>query len=174
MPTYRQYGMRYARTCIDGQDVHLGVYNSTESRNKYDQLVADWLMKEAAKTPAPAASRTLLEVIGLYLAHNKLEQDIQKYHPRVPSVRSVAQLAIKLLADLHGAKTASDFDSETLKSLRAEFIKRGLRRRQVNEAVNAIKRVFAYAVNQGLVAEGCYAPISAVKELKRGELGVRD
>jgi hypothetical protein len=172
IPTYRQYGMRYARTCIDGQDFHLGVYNSIESRNKYDELVGEWLMKEAAKTSATAASPSLLEVIGLYLAHNKLEHDVHQLRPRTPAARSVAQLAVQVLADVQGAKRVSEFDSAALNSLRAEFIERGLRRREVNEAVNAIKRVFAYAVSQGMVLEACYAQLAKVKDLKRGDLGV--
>ena len=44
IPSYRHYKPKdLAVVRIDGHDRYLGKYNSLESREKYDRLIAEWL-----------------------------------------------------------------------------------------------------------------------------------
>ena len=52
VPRYRRHKPSGdALVCLNGQRIHLGKYNSPESRQLYDQLVADWLASRRQLAP---------------------------------------------------------------------------------------------------------------------------
>ena len=51
-PQYLRYRGKYARVKIDGKLIHLGPYNSPESKSKYKRLITQW----ASQQPVEEAS----------------------------------------------------------------------------------------------------------------------
>src|SRR5512135_2905682 len=76
LPKYRHYKPKdLAVVRIDGRDVYLGKYNSPESRERYNQVLAGWLTTGSAPVPASSKSAdsdatTVNEVILAFLTRH--------------------------------------------------------------------------------------------------------
>jgi hypothetical protein len=64
LPKYRHYKPKnLAVVRIDGRDVDLGKYNSPESRERDNQVLAEWLTTGSAPVPArPDGEREVFEL----------------------------------------------------------------------------------------------------------------
>jgi hypothetical protein len=57
IPSYRLHKPTgQAVVTLDGHDNYLGKFDSPQSRQKYDRLIAEWLSLRSAALPQPAAA----------------------------------------------------------------------------------------------------------------------
>jgi hypothetical protein len=150
LPAYclhRRSGQAVVRLC--GRDHYLGPYNSTESRENYDRLLAEWLANgRQPTTPVTVQSAGLLinEVLLKFIDHADL------YYCR-DGQRSTEvvnlKLALRPLKALYGDSFANAFGPLALKAVRQHMIDvQDLCRNEVNKRLGRIKRVFKWAVSE--------------------------
>ena len=63
LPKYRHYKPKDLGVVrIDGRDYYLGRYNSPESREKYNRVIAEWLTTRV--TPVPEGRQDAVDGLG--------------------------------------------------------------------------------------------------------------
>lgn len=127
---------------IDGRQIWLGRYGDPLAREKYDRLVAEWLANgrclPVADEPSVACP-TLLEILAPYW-----EWARRRYTPaEVATVRS----ALRVAEALYGSMPANRFGPKALRAVRAEMVRRGWTRRQINRQISRVRGMFRWAAS---------------------------
>jgi integrase len=180
IPTYRHYRPKnLAVVRIDGRDVYLGRFNSSESREKYRRVIAEWLTRgpspsgmtrpAAEDPPSPSVSELIL---AFWTRHAEA-------HYRRADGAPTGELAnyrdsLRPLKDLYGATPACEFGPLNLKAVRQAMTDAGLSRTTINRRVGRIVRVFKWAVENELVPPGVHHGLKAVRGLQRGRSGAKE
>jgi integrase len=178
VPKYRHYKPKdLAVVRIDGKDHYLGRYGSPTSRERYQRLVAEWLL---GRKPAHAAETadgpgTKLSVSELVLAYWRHAEQ----HYRTPDGRPGQELenvrvALRPVRRLYGATPAADFGPLALRSVRDEMVRSGLARTTVNARINRVRRMFRWAVGHELVPPATAQALQAVEGLQPGRGNARE
>ncbi|TWT58746.1 hypothetical protein KOR42_21320 [Thalassoglobus neptunius] len=120
-PRYSKHkatGQAYAT--INGRVVYFGAYGTSESRNAYDQAIADWRELNAA----PAATTTVGQLTVMYL-----KQHAQDYYSpgEVRNYRPVLRVLVKMFR----TTKVGEFGPKKLKAVQDELAKTRVRN-QVN------------------------------------------
>ncbi len=114
-----------------GRDHYLGPHGTSESRERYDRLLAEWLVQR--HTPPPAPVRPAITVVELLAAYLKFAES---YYRRdgVPTSEYVAvRDALKPVRALYGTVFVTEFGPLALKACRETLIEKGLARRHINQ-----------------------------------------
>ncbi len=184
-PSYRLHKRSgKAVVTIDGRDIYLGAWGATrevapESWQKYDRLIAEWLLRGRQSIGDDKQSVTVEQIIAGYLDH------VQQETGGAPESGGKQVMAFRWLRQLYGDTRASDFSPMALKAMRvkmaqtkvARFGKHAgntLCRRYINHMVGYIKRVFAWATEVELIPPSVHYALHAVKPLRRGQAGAHD
>jgi hypothetical protein len=137
LPKYRHYQPKNLDVVrIDGRDVYLGRYGSSESREKYRRVVAEWLTGSptapatVGSTPgdsAPSVDELILAFMTRHAAN----------HYRHADGTPTGELDnfrdnLKPLQPLYGTTSANCFSPRTLRAVRQSMIEAGLSRRMIN------------------------------------------
>jgi integrase len=171
LPKYRHYKPKdLAVVRIDGRDVYLGKFNSPESREKYNRVVAEWLTTGAAPQPvAPAADQAGPIVNEVILAYVRHAGEFYRRPDGTPTGEfDNVKLALRPLKSLYGSTPAKDFGPKALKAVRQDMINAKLCRRTINQRIGRIRRVFQFAVENELIPPSVHHGLKAVKGLGRG------
>jgi integrase len=163
-----------ARVRIDGRDVYLGRYNSSESRQEYARVVAELNGSPAAPhTPQVAArSPSLNEVLVAFLRH--AEQHYRRPDGTTTNELKEYRLAMRPLRRLYGHTAAAGFGPIALQAVRAEMVRAGWCRTRVNKQVGRLKRVFKWAAAQEVVPVSVVQALACVGGLQRGRTDARE
>jgi hypothetical protein len=165
VPSYRFHkGTGEAVVVLDGRSIYLGRWNSPQSRDKYQSVLAQWLASPLSSLPAgssfdsdggqpesPGISASL-RVADLMLAFI----DHAKRHYRHPDGRPTGELdnfkdALRPLRKMFGAEPASEFGPRRLRAVRQQMIEDGLCRTTINARIQRIRRVFRWGASMELV-----------------------
>ncbi len=164
IPKYRLHkGSGQALVQIDGRRFYLGTYDSPESQEAYDRVIAEWLaasrrnMPQKQKVTAPGEALTVSELLLLYWRYAK------GYYLR--DGKPTSELgnmrdALRPVRQLYGSTLAIDFGPLSLKALRQHMIEKALCRGVINNRVGRIKRFYKWAVSEELI------PASVLEALK--------
>jgi integrase len=179
IPAYRHHKARdLGVVTIEGHDYYLGPYNTPASKQKYANLIRIWQERQdqpldARKTIPlePDDHRSVNDLILGFLKHVK-----DYYRPNHGENKEAGCIAdaLVILGKLHGRESADAFCPKDLKRVREAMIERHWSRRYINAQVNRIKRMFGWAVEEGLAAGSVYHALLAVKGLRKGTPGVRE
>ena len=149
IPKYRLHkGSGQALVQINGQRIYLGKYGSDESKEKFQRLVAEWLVsvREQAnddKRQPAELCRYHLTVNETLLCYWKFAQSYYVNDGRPTQELECMKQAIRLLRRLYGATRARAFGPLALKAVREHMIsEEDLSRGVVNHRINRIKRIF--------------------------------
>ena len=122
LPSYRKHVSKSAdgkvtvraRVTLSGKDFLLGEYGSKESRQKYNRLLAEWLVSNQSKTfGVPEKELLMVELLASYLKSMKkyygegTESEFRRIKPAVAAMRS-----------LYGSEPASSFGAMQFKAVR--------------------------------------------------------
>lgn len=161
-PQYRRYRGTYARVKISGRLIHLGVYDSPESKAKYKELITQW----AAAVPVAPADPTELTVAELLADY---DDHARHYFGDTPKSRYHHMHRVVLtVSDLYADLPARDFGPKKLKTVRQVFVQRGNCRRQVNDYTRDVVAIFRWGAEQELVPGSLVHSLEAVQPLRRG------
>jgi integrase len=175
LPKYRHHKPKnLAVVRINGRDVYLGRYDSPESREKYNRVIAEWLTTGEAPAPKPAldGGLTVNEVLLAFLKH------ADGYYRRADGspTGELANFrhAVRPVSRLFGLTPANGIEPKALKTVRQSMVVGGLCRNLVNQRVSKIVRVFKWAVENELVPPSVHHGLKAVSGLRRGRTEARE
>ena len=153
---------------INGKAIYLGQYDSAESHERYERLVADWL-KGAFNVDRETLSIARLSI--LFIEHCRT---YYRKNGRVTSEVTYIQRALKPLVAKFGRERASHFGPRKLKAVRDDMIDRDWCRTTINAAVQRINRMFRWGVENELVRAEVYQSCRAVTGLRRGRSAAKE
>ncbi len=165
IPKYAKHKSGQARVRLNGKDVYLGKYDSAESRERYNELVAELLAtrhENQRVTVDQLAIRMMTWARGYYIQR---ESD-----GRIATVRSALRY---LIAD-HGTEPTSQFSAVKLDAIRCRMIADNHSRRYINDLVSIIKLTFKRGVVWGLVPARVWQSVNAVGSLAKGKSLARE
>jgi integrase len=177
-PSYRLHKPTgRAVTTIDGKDYYLGVFDSTESRQKYDRLIAEWLLRGRQGPSATPETATINQLIAGYV--DNIEQETGK----APQQDTLT--AMRWLRRQYGDTLAKDFGPMQYKAVRMAMahakakpfgveIERTLSRTYVNTLCWEIKQAVRWGTEVGTVPASSWFAIHAVKNLVEGKSIARE
>jgi integrase len=174
-PKYRHFKPKnLAVVRIAGHDHYLGKYDSQESRERYDQLIGEWLINHrqpvaSANSLAPASGNSEITVNELilafwehakqrYIKHGKSTSEIQSY-----------RMALRPVRRLYGSGSVAKFGPLALVACRQKLIEAGYCRKRINQHIGRIRHVFKWGVARELVSESVWRALCAVEGLRFGE-----
>jgi integrase len=161
---------------LNGRDIYLGRHGTDESRQRYRQVIAEWL----ANNRQVAARREFLEspealsvaeLAGAYLSYAK--GYYRKNGKPTGEVENIKD-AVQHLVPMYAKTLAVDFGPSELRAVRHCMVDANLCRNVVNARVNRIRRIFKWAVGNQLVPTTVLQALQAVDPLKRGRSPARE
>ena len=174
-PKYRRQRIKgrpdKAFAVLDGKRHWLGQYDTPASREKYDQLIAEWL-SHGRRLPVAAHQSTVVELAARFWDHAKTYYR----RPDGTATSSLAgyRIALRPLKRLYGSTRVADFGPRALKAVRQAMIDKGLSRGVVNQNVNLIRGVFRWGVSQEIVPVEVHTALTTLMALKRGRSEARE
>ena len=156
-----------ARVRIDGRDHYLGEHGSQESRDRYDDLIAEW----AARQDVSRVTLTIDDLALLYL------QWARGYY-KMREVNA-ARRALRLLVEFAGTTRARQFGPRMFRRFRDSLVGRKaaghagnkgriLTRQYLNKMQRCIVRVFKWAASEEYVPVDVWQALRTVPGLKKG------
>jgi integrase len=179
-PSYRRHKPSgQAVVTLNGRDHYLGRYDSAESREKYDRLVAEWLAS-GRSTPTPArppregtaADPTVGEILLAYLAHAE-----GYYRPgdgcRAHELDNLRD-ALRPVRALYGRTPALQFGPLALRAVREAMIRSGLARTTINARIHRVRRMFRWAASVEQLPVDVVKALETVEALAEGRSKARE
>jgi integrase len=156
------------------RDVLLGPYDTPESRDEYDRVIAEWLANGRLLVPSPvgAAELSVNELLLAYWQH------AERYY-RHPDGTPTSELhclrtALRPLRQLYGPTPARSFGALSLEAVRNHMIALGWGRKSINLHVSRIKSLFKWGVAKELVPASVHHALLAVAGLRAGRSAARE
>jgi integrase len=173
VPSYRLHkASQQAVVTIQGKDHYLGVWQSPESRLKYERLITQVLAGEQASEPeASPGDCTIAELCVIYLRWATTHY-VKDGEPTSELVN--VKRAIRVLRECYAALPVRQFSPLKLKACRDRLIADGLCRSNVTRYQSIITRIIAYGVENELVPGETWHALKAVKPLQRGRSEARE
>jgi len=172
VPRYRIHkasGQGYV--VLSGRPIYLGRHDKPESRRRYHQIIAEWLAA-GRQPPSQPDLITVKELIVRFWRH------AQTYyvHPdgKPTSQQAAIRSALRPVKQLYGDTKACVFSPLALKAVRRHMIDQGLARTTINYAIDKIKRMFRWGVENELITGSVYHALQAVQGLRRGRCDARE
>ena len=176
IPSYRLHkpsGRAVVR--LNGRDFYLGKHGSPESRNKYEQLVAEWLTNNQQVLSCDDSNLPVdLTVNELFLAYWRHAQSYYRKDGKPTSEQGLIKLAVRHLVELYGRKPASAIGPLALKTVRQRMVDNDISLNVVNKYVGIIKRMFKWGSENELLAPGVYHGMQSVSNLRPGRSMARE
>ena len=161
-PGYRLHkpsGQAYVR--INGKFHYLGEYGSPESRDRYDELIADWL---AGHGP-DRHSLTIDELCLRYFKHAKTHY---RKNGKPTSEQSCIQSALRPLITLFGRTRAAEFGPLKLGQYRDDLISRRFAISTIRKHVGRVRSMFKWAASLEMVHVSVYQALLTLPALQAG------
>lgn len=179
-PTYRLHKPTgRAVVTIDGKDYYLGVHGTRESRQRYDRMIAEWLLR-GRQGPAAAdpTTATVSQVAAGFLDYRQSERRA------AGGKDGKAITSMRWLCDLYGDTLANEFGSVQLQAIRVKMAgtrtvyfgresTRTLCRKRINQFVHMIQAAFRWAASAGIVLPSVWHSLSTLRPWKDGECPAR-
>jgi integrase len=158
---------------LDGKDIYCGVYGRAEAQEKYDRLLAEWLLtgqraQPHSGPPAPPeqTALTVNELILAYFGRHVTCYYVKRGRPT--SEQDNIRQALRFVKNLYGDTSAGRFGPLALRAVREAMVEAGRCRTLVNKDVGRIRRMFKWAVGNEMLPVEVYQGLMAVQGLARG------
>jgi hypothetical protein len=151
IPKYRLHrpsGQAVAR--FNGIDYYLGKHGSQESRDEYDRLLGEWMIK--GRQPPRKSARSFvgqMTVNELILAYLQFADGYYRKNGQPTGEYDSIRYSLKPLRRLYGSTGVNEFGPLALKNVREEMITSALCRNEINKRVGRIVRMFKWGVESG-------------------------
>lgn len=166
-----------ARVRIAGRDFYLGKYGSVDSRQKYGELISQ---HAGGLTVAPLANRvtdvgdTGLSVAELLLAFKRHADTYYTKNGKPTAEVNCLNSAMRPVCELFTSTPARNFTPLMLKATQKKYVEAGWSRGFVNASTNRVRRIWKWAVSEGLVPVTTWQALQAVPGLKAGHTTAPD
>lgn len=165
IPKYCHHKARnLARVTIEGRDIYLGEFDSPESHEKYDRLIAEWLLSRRVD-PVEGRILTVCELMVRFLqfSHGYYVKD-----GKVTSEFGCITAAMKPVRRLYETLPVTDFGPKALKIVRQQMIDGGVSRKSINAQIKRVQRMFKWGVSEEIVPATVYQALATVAGLRKG------
>ncbi len=167
IPSYRHHKPSgQAVVTLNGGDFYLGKWQSPESRQEYDRLIAEWI-SNGRRIPH-ATSDSYLSIAELAVSYLDFASEYYTNDGVTTSEYSCISNALKPLHKLYSRTFTSQFGPLALKAARQHMIDLGWSRPYINRQINRIRRMFRWGVENELVSPTILHALCSVSPLKRG------
>jgi integrase len=157
---------------LNGKDIYCGVFGTAEAQEKYDRVIAEWLLTGQQSLPPAASSvsvenTTILvsELILAYWTRHVINYYVKK-GKRTSEQDNIRQ-ALRFAKNLYGHTPAIKFGPLALKSVRETMIVAGRCRNLINKDVSRIRGMFRWAVENELLPVTVYQSLMTVPGLAK-------
>ena len=165
-PKYSKNG-KYAVVYIDRKKHYLGLYGTSESRQEYARVVAEWQTKPIVQHTESESNVSVSELSAAFLDFSETRNDYTEHEHN--------KQAVCYLVNIYGTLTVNEFSPKKLKVVRLQMVKAGtLCRRTINRYTGRVVRIFSWGVEEELVHPDIVATLREVKALRKGEEGTFD
>lgn len=161
-----------ARVRINGKDHFLGRWQSTESKRRYRELIAEWRAGQNAKTSGLRPDLTVGQLSELYLTEH-VDQHYRKNGEPTLEVHCIKG-ALAVLLESHADTNAADFGLLSLESVRSQMIARDWVRTSININIGRIRRMFKWAASMQLIHVNVYQALETLSGLQKGRCSARE
>ena len=169
IPSYRHHkGSGQAFVQIKGKRHYLGKHGTAESKERYKRVVTELCTSPTAKqlvnkSPVERADGiTIVELLAAYLDH------LNRYNGRdTKNVKDIKPV-LRVIKQLYGHTTATEFGPSKLKLVRQKSIELGHCRSYVNRNMTRIERMCRWSVAEELVAPHVYQAFQSLEGLRKG------
>lgn len=167
LPSYRQHRPSgQAVVTLNGRTVYLGPYNTPGSRQRYDDLIRQYLAQgRRLRGPGGSPPLTIAQLGRLYVEH---AATYYVKHGRHTSEYDQVRRVVALLVRFHGHDDANDFGPRDLDRIKLSLAETGRARTSINRDLGRIQRCFKWAGSREYVDPTIYAALRTVDGLKRG------
>lgn len=152
-------GLYYVR--LNRRTHYLGA-DAAEAKNRYRTAIAEWLARGCQAPPPPPDDLRISELCKRYLVH------CEEYYAASPLNIDRVELCLKPLLKLYPYLPAVEFTPQKLKALRQTLMENKVTRRYLNEKVQGIRRMFKWAVSEGLLPVEVFQALATVEGLRKG------
>ena len=160
LPTYRFHrASNQAICCILGRTYYLGEFDSKESRDKFNRLVAEYLTNPSFGIEK--GRQSIAESVVAFLKHAKSYygegSEFEKYS------RALAPM-VELYSDLN----IRDFGIPEFKAIREQWVRKKHAREYVNKQAKRIIAFVKWLVGEGMLEPTVHQALRCVQPLKKG------
>lgn len=173
-PGYRRQKRRsgdLAFVELNGVRHYLGPYGTRGSRREYHRLLAEW-EANGREFPVPREEITVVELAARFL--RRADEYYRRADGTPTGEAQNFKTVLRPLTKLYGDVQAAQFGPRALKAVRADLVKSGLARTTINQAINRLRRIFKWAVEEELVDESVLRALQSVSGLKRGRCHAKE
>ncbi len=156
---------------LDGRRHYLGAYGTSESKQRYHQLLAERTASDR-QLPLTSQQLTVVELVARFWKH--IETYYRKPNGKPTASLYLYQAALRPLKLLYGRAQVADFGPKALRVVRNELLKTGISRGVINKYTNLIRGMFRWGVSQELVVVEVYTALTTVDGLRRGRCGAKE
>lgn len=172
-PTYRLHkSSGQACTSIGGKVHYLGPHNTTESRQKFHQLVGEYHARGGIGPSVTVDEVTVTEMVAAFWAWAKVR------YAASGSFKAFT-ITLRTLRELYGPVPAAEFSPLKLKAVRQHLLARTcvcgpntgdtLSRKVVNDRIKQVQHIFAWAAENEIVPGATLHALLAVRGLSPNE-----
>lgn len=154
-----------ARTTVNGKRVYLGKFDSPESRERYQQILADWEAAHSERSKAAPVTLTVSRLAFLFLKHAELEY-VRDGKPTGETANF--RQALKALNNMFHGVPVIDFGPKKLKMLQQRMVDGGYAQQTINSALRRIRQVFDWGVSEEIVPGRIAQDLHTVAGLRAG------
>jgi integrase len=174
-PKYRKHkASGQAVVSIEGRDFYLGPYGSTASKIEYDRIVVEWLAA-GRHLPIRSPETSDLTVVEMLARFRSFALKHYRKNGRPTGEWENIERAIEPVKRLYGRTFVRDFGPVSLKAARQEMIdSQRLSRSTINSRVRKIRRVFRWAVSEGIAPSSLVDALETVEALQKDRTDVRE
>jgi len=160
LPSYRFHKASNQAICrILGRTYYLGSFDSQESRDKFNRLVAEYLTNPSFGIEK--GRQSVAESVVAFLKH------AQSYYGDGSEFdqfsRALAPL-VELYSDLH----IKDFGIQEFKAIREQWVRKNLAREYVNKQAKRVIAFVKWLVGEGMLEPTVHQSLRCVAPLKKG------
>ena len=156
-----------ARVTINRRDIYLGPHNSPESLDRYNEVIAEWRIRNAS-------DRFALTIDELSLSYLKHAKEHYRKDGRETSEVCCIRNALRFLIAVAGRTRARDFGPKLLKEVRQRMTDARLARSTINSNVGRLRRMFRWALAEELVPATIITALEAVQGLQAGRCNAKE
>jgi integrase len=157
-----------AYVVISGKPIQLGKWNSKGSRQRYNEIIVEFLATGETQEKTPPSIQTITDLCISFIR----ERQNSLTNAETGEISTEFKADKRVIANFrkqYGNRLASSFGAKDFKAFRQEYIDDGLKFKTVNRYLARIIDLFKLAAENEQASASIWHTLKSVKTLKRGD-----
>lgn len=161
VPKYQKHSSGQARVIINSKVFYLGRYNSRASKQRYDQIISEWLASGRSQLFGERVETlTMAQLMLGYINHSK------KYYSE--SEQKWIKYALRHVSKLYSRSNVAEFGPDQYETVRETMVTSGLSRNGINSRMKRVTRMLKWGVPKNKFPLDNYQKIRLIPSLAKG------